>query len=333
MDLVWFQYLNGLVGTDVWLDTLVIFFAKYFGFLMLAGLGTYLLFKQDKRTLKMTVSALVLAFAARFVFTELIRWFYFNPRPFSVLEDVNQLVSHSANASFPSGHVAFFFALATGIWFFRKRVSVLFFAGAFLLGASRVIAGIHWPYDIIGGIVVGIASGILIRHLWRRFRQTSAIDNLDGLVFEKSIMGEWISSDKEAKIFFEYDEKGGYKFTFLDIGQQKESILSANIVKVGENYFLDVVQGRNQEGIIESSPEHLIFKIEWQKDAMDIFVFNKNWLVENKERVTIEYKEKGFLDLATLINSAENIHAFLERYGSEKDMFPEAGKATFYRKE
>lgn len=176
MNLEWFQYLNGLAGNDLQFDVLVIFFAKYFGLLLLAGLGAYLLFKQKRRDLKMALFALTSAFVARVIFTEIIRLFYFHPRPFMFLSEVQQLVFHEPSASFPSGHVAFFIALAAGILFFNRFLGILFFFGAFLIGVSRVIVGIHWPYDIIGGAVVGIVSVILLWYLGKRLASPPLVE-------------------------------------------------------------------------------------------------------------------------------------------------------------
>jgi undecaprenyl-diphosphatase len=178
MNQVWFQYLNGLAGKSLWLDSFVIFFAENFAYVVLLGLGTLLLFKQRKEILKMSVFALVSASLAT-VFTALIRVFYFHPRPFALSAEalakadfsINQLISHAPTASFPSAHTAFFFALATGIFLFNKRLSILFFIAAFLIAISRVIGGIHWPFDIIAGAIVGIVSGIIVWKFYRNYRR------------------------------------------------------------------------------------------------------------------------------------------------------------------
>ncbi|MEK9209521.1 MAG: phosphatase PAP2 family protein [Patescibacteria group bacterium] len=169
MNQIWFQYLNNLAGRKIWFDGLIVFFGEYFGWIILACLGVYLLFKQERKVLKLVVFSLASGTAA-FILALLIKVFYFHPRPFAFLENVRQLIIHSPSASFPSGHAAFFFGLATGIYFFNKKLSIAFFAAAFLIGVSRVIAGIHWPFDIIAGAVVGLASAFLLRYFWYRYR-------------------------------------------------------------------------------------------------------------------------------------------------------------------
>ena len=60
-----------------------------------------------------------------------------------------------------------------GIYFWRPKWSILFFAGALLISISRVIAGIHWPADVLGGAVVGILSGWLVARLLRMYKKQS----------------------------------------------------------------------------------------------------------------------------------------------------------------
>lgn len=58
--------------------------------------------------------------------------------------------------SFPSGHATFMFALAYAMYTFDKRAGIVLFAFAILTGVARVLAGVHFWYDIIGGACVGV---------------------------------------------------------------------------------------------------------------------------------------------------------------------------------
>jgi len=173
-----FQYLNSFVGKSISLDTFVLFCAHYLPYWLILGAcipSLFWLYKhlRSRGALKnippkiffFPVFILGSGFFARFVVAEIIRYFYYNPRPFAVLDNVSRLILHEPTASFPSGHTVFFFAMATAFFFFYKRWSALFFLGAFLAGISRVIAGVHWPLDILGGIVVGVATPVVIYRL------------------------------------------------------------------------------------------------------------------------------------------------------------------------
>lgn len=57
--------------------------------------------------------------------------------------------------SFPSGHATFMFALASVVHFFNSRQAKVLFVLAFITGIARVLAGVHYWYDIVGGAVLG----------------------------------------------------------------------------------------------------------------------------------------------------------------------------------
>jgi len=172
MDSLIFRYLNNFALRYLWLDALAIFFAKYLGWI-LVGILVLFLIKNFKKYWKMVTAAFISAILARFVFTEIIRWFWLRPRPF-VVNKVNLLLLHSPTGSFPSGHAAFFFALSTAFILSYKKVypipnrrfwygvGILFFIASTLIGLGRVMVGLHWPSDILAGAVVGLFSAWLV---------------------------------------------------------------------------------------------------------------------------------------------------------------------------
>jgi undecaprenyl-diphosphatase len=162
MDYALFNYINSFAGKWIWLDSLAIFFAKYLVYFLVAGAIAFFFFIKDK---KQRIRYLFLAGASvilsRLVITELIRLIWHRSRPF-VEHQVNQLLEHSTSGAFPSGHVAFLFALSTAIYFSNKKIGWLFFALSFLIGLARIFIGVHYPLDILAGIAVGVFSVIAI---------------------------------------------------------------------------------------------------------------------------------------------------------------------------
>jgi undecaprenyl-diphosphatase len=102
---------------------------------------------------------------SRGLLTEIIRFVYSHPRPFDAL-NFAPLIPESGN-SFPSGHASFFFALAMSIWFFSKEWGITYFILAALNGLARIYSGVHWPLDIIGGVIVGMGSAAFLYGLLR----------------------------------------------------------------------------------------------------------------------------------------------------------------------
>ncbi len=172
MNLMLFQYLHSFAGQGVCLDSIIIFCAKYLAYLMVVALVLFLVLGRDKRReLKMIVFAIASAILSRLIITEIIRYFYHHFRPFEVFNFAPMIYDYAS--SFPSGHAAFFFALATVIFLFHKKWGIVYFLGSFIIVLSRIMAGIHWPLDILGGMVVGIGSAILLASftIWRTKRQ------------------------------------------------------------------------------------------------------------------------------------------------------------------
>ncbi len=88
---------------------------------------------------------------------KIIHLFFYEPRPFVSL-DISPLIPHKDDASFPSRHTTIMSAIAFSYIFFKSKWSVLFLFLLLWVGTSRVYVGIHYPLDIVGGIVVGIIS-------------------------------------------------------------------------------------------------------------------------------------------------------------------------------
>lgn len=108
------------------------------------------------------------AILARFIIVDTIRLFWERPRPF-VDNHINLLLDRLNQSAFPSGHAAFFFAIATIIYFYNKKAGLLFFMASFLITIPRIFTGVHWSSDILAGAIVGILSALLIILSFRKF--------------------------------------------------------------------------------------------------------------------------------------------------------------------
>lgn len=81
-------------------------------------------------------------------------------RPYDVNPSIRLLIAKPSDFSFPSGHTAASFTAAAALYFagekkMWKPVLVL----AVIIAFSRLYLYVHYPTDILGGAVVGIAAG------------------------------------------------------------------------------------------------------------------------------------------------------------------------------
>ena len=77
-----------------------------------------------------------------------------------------------ATYSFPSGHATVSFACATVLALAVPRLRVPLYALAALISFSRVYVGVHYPFDVLAGAVLGVAIAIALRMLAEALRRS-----------------------------------------------------------------------------------------------------------------------------------------------------------------
>lgn len=93
--------------------------------------------------------------------------FFTTARPFVDLGIVNY-GSHAPDAAFPSDHTTVATAIAASFLFNKKWLwGILLTVLTLMIGWARVYLGIHYPLDIMGGLLIGSLSAFLV-HLWVR---------------------------------------------------------------------------------------------------------------------------------------------------------------------
>lgn len=81
-------------------------------------------------------------------------------RPFDVNEAVQLLITAPKDFSFPSGHTAASFAAVAALYFAgEKKLWKVSLVLAVLIAFSRMYLYVHYPTDILGGVLVGLGAG------------------------------------------------------------------------------------------------------------------------------------------------------------------------------
>ncbi len=122
---------------------------------------TLLLFlsKKTRKVGWMSFSALLITL---FLNNILIKNIVARPRPYYVIEALVPLIKKPREFSFPSGHAGSSFASACIL--FRKlpkKYGIWALVLATLISISRIYVGVHYPTDILAGMVTGIAYSFL----------------------------------------------------------------------------------------------------------------------------------------------------------------------------
>ena len=139
------------------MDNLIIFCAKYLIFvIVLAILLVWL--KLSVKTRWQFAAAVVSAGIIAFALSKITGALYYHPRPF-VTQNIEPLISHGSDNGFPSDHTLLAMTLSTVIYYYRPRLAAGLFGLTLLVGIGRVLAHVHSPVDILGGLVLGALAG------------------------------------------------------------------------------------------------------------------------------------------------------------------------------
>lgn len=81
-------------------------------------------------------------------------------RPYEMIPDLTLLVKKQVDYSFPSGHTGASFAAAVAYaGHIKKRYAIGFLVLAGIIACSRLYVGVHYPTDVLGGLITGIGCG------------------------------------------------------------------------------------------------------------------------------------------------------------------------------
>ncbi len=89
-------------------------------------------------------------------------------RPYNMIEGIELLIAPLSDFSFPSGHTLSSFAAAMIIFAANKRWGIPAFILASLIAFSRMYLFVHYPTDIIAGILIGLFSAYITLLIFKK---------------------------------------------------------------------------------------------------------------------------------------------------------------------
>ncbi len=99
--------------------------------------------------------------------TALLKEIFERERPFYSHEQVQKLTDGGGH-SFPSGHSLEVFAMAITMGLLVKKtiVWIILISWAMLIGYSRIALGVHYPGDVLGGMLTGIILAMVVNRIF-----------------------------------------------------------------------------------------------------------------------------------------------------------------------
>ena len=164
-----FSKADGFVFLNPYHNSLFNYISYFFTFLgdgiFCIGLGVLLLLMK-RRVLSLLV---ISSYIVSGVIAQVLKYFVTEQRPGSFPElsqykyFIQDVTLRGSQASFPSGHTASAFALASVLAFTMKdkKKSLFLLLIAIMIGYSRIYTGNHFLIDVLGGSLIGLLSGIL----------------------------------------------------------------------------------------------------------------------------------------------------------------------------
>jgi len=165
-----FLSIYSYVDAIPWLEQLGFYIARYgilIPLLVMVALFYWPAKDEDTRIkFKKAVVYVMLCLAVAFLADEVINLLKTRYRPFVTFPaQVAKLNVVQDLTSFPSTHTIFVFAISISLWLSSlRKIAWPLLALAILIGLSRVAVGVHYPFDIIGGAIIGVIIPIFIHH-------------------------------------------------------------------------------------------------------------------------------------------------------------------------
>jgi undecaprenyl-diphosphatase len=166
LDLHLFYFLHDLAGKSRIGDVLIIFFAEYYIFILFGVMLAFIYkdyYRSPRRKFLLGSASVILTIGGSYVVAQVIHYFYHHLRPLFALP-IQHLLTESSY-SFPSGHTIIIFGMATAAWVYAKPLAYFLYISGLIVGVARIMAGVHYPLDILGGIILGIATGLVVQVL------------------------------------------------------------------------------------------------------------------------------------------------------------------------
>lgn len=103
----------------------------------------------------------VLVTGISFVMLSVLRRIFNSERPYTKYDFEPIMKKDKTGESMPSRHVFSAFVIGIAFFYIQPWMGIIVFVLGVIMCFGRVIAGVHFPKDVIAGAIIGIVSGII----------------------------------------------------------------------------------------------------------------------------------------------------------------------------
>lgn len=167
LDEILFYFINVTLANPVTDQFMPFITERTNWFIFYVLIWLYLVIKGGVRGRVSAILIIILILITDQLSNNIIKPYFQRIRPCHTLPNVHLLIECSDAYSFPSIHAVNNFAAATLFSYFYPDMKYFLFSGALIVASSRIFCGIHYPFDILGGAIIGIMFAWLIIYLWK----------------------------------------------------------------------------------------------------------------------------------------------------------------------
>lgn len=113
----------------------------------------------------MCFSYLLVYVVGQYILKDLIA----RPRPYHIDQTIELLIKGPSSYSCPSTHSGWTFAIAASIFLYNKKLLILTYIFSSLIAFSRLYLFVHFPSDVVFGIVLGILFAVFAKYLISKY--------------------------------------------------------------------------------------------------------------------------------------------------------------------